>query len=79
VQTSRVKDKRQLETRFLLDMGAGLNVLFNNDFIRDSSFLRSNRKLYVKEAEGLGGKIDMYVTTIKELRLGPYKFKNCAR
>ena len=76
VQTASVKDERHLETRFLLDMGAGLNILFNRDFINDSSFLRTNRKLYVKEAEGLGGKIDMYVTTIKELKIGPYKFRN---
>jgi hypothetical protein len=76
VQMAKIKDKRQIETRFLIDMGAGLNVLFSRDFIRDSSFLRPERKLYVKEAEGLGGKIDMFVTTIKELKLGPYKFKN---
>jgi hypothetical protein len=76
VQMAKIKDKRQIETRFLIDLGAGLNVLFNRDFIRDSSFLRPERKLYVKEAEGLGGKIDMFVTTIKELKLGPYKFKN---
>ena len=76
VQMAKVKDNRAIETRFLIDMGAGLNVLFSQDFIRDSAFLRPNRKLYVKEAEGLGGKIDMYVTTIKELKLGPYKFKN---
>src|SRR5688572_26213520 len=76
VQMARVKDHRELETRFLLDMGAGLNVLFSSAFIRDSAFLRPNRKLYVKEAEGLGGKVDMYLTTMKEIKLGPYKFKN---
>lgn len=76
VQTAKVKDDRPIETRFLIDMGAGLNVLFSQHFIRDSTFLRPGRKLYVKEAEGLGGKIDMFVTTIKELKLGPYKFKN---
>ena len=76
VQMAKVKDSRPVETRFLIDMGAGLNVLFSKEFIKDSAFLRSDRKLYVKEAEGLGGKIDMFVTTIKELRVGPYKFKN---
>jgi hypothetical protein len=76
VQNARVKDERSIETRFLIDMGAGLNVLFSRDFIQDSAFLRPNRKLYIKEAEGLGGKIDMFVTTIKELKLGPYKFRN---
>ena len=76
VQIAKVKDSRPIETRFLIDMGAGLNVLFSRDFIKDSAFLRPDRKLYVKEAEGLGGKIDMFVTTIKEIKIGPYKFKN---
>ena len=76
VQPAKVKDHLALETRFLIDMGAGLNVLFSEDFIKDSSLLKKNRKLYVKEAEGLGGKIDMFVTTIKEFKLGPYKFRN---
>ncbi|HEX8314410.1 MAG TPA: aspartyl protease family protein [Flavisolibacter sp.] len=76
VQPAKVKDHLALETRFLIDLGAGLNVLFSEDFIKDSSLLKKNRKLYVKEAEGLGGKIDMFVTTIKEFKLGPYKFRN---
>lgn len=76
VQAAKVKDHVALETRFLIDMGAGLNVLFSEDFIKDSSLLRKNRKLYVKEAEGLGGKVDMFVTTIKEFKMGPYKFRN---
>lgn len=76
VQTARVKDDDAYEARFLLDMGAGLNVLFNRDFIKDSSLLRKNRKLYVKEAEGLGGKVDMHITVLKEVKIGPYKFRN---
>jgi hypothetical protein len=60
----------------LIDIGAGLNVLFNREFIKDSSLLRKNRKLYVKEAEGLGGKVDMHLTVLREFRLGPYRFKN---
>lgn len=76
VHTARAKDEKAVETRFLIDMGAGLNVLFNRDFVKDSCLLRKNRKLYTKEAEGLGGKVDMHLTVIKEFRLGPYKFKN---
>jgi hypothetical protein len=76
VQTARVKDERTLEPRFLIDMGAGLNVLFTRNFIADSALLRPNRRLFVKEAEGLGGKVDMYLTTIKEIKVGPYKFRN---
>jgi hypothetical protein len=76
VQAARVKDEVTIDGRFLIDMGAGLNLLLSTEFIKDSAFLRKNRKLYVKEAEGLGGKIDMFLTTIKEIRLGPYKFRN---
>lgn len=76
VQTARLKDELPIEGRFLIDMGAGLNLLLSTEFIKDSVFLRKNRKLYIKEAEGLGGKIDMFLTTIKEIKLGPYKFRN---
>lgn len=76
VQTLRVKDEREVESRFLVDIGAGLNMLFNQDFIRDSNLLRKDRKFYVKEAEGLGGKVDMALTVMKEIKLGPFKFKN---
>ena len=32
--------------------------------------------MYTKEAEGLGGKIDMQMTVIKEIKLGPYRFRS---
>jgi hypothetical protein len=38
--------------------------------------LHRKRKLFPKEAEGLGGKVDMELTVIKEVRLGPYRFRN---
>lgn len=76
VQAAKVKDATAIETRFLIDMGAGLNVLFSRDFVKDSNLLKSSRKLYTKEAEGLGGKVDMYLTVLSEFRLGPYKFRN---
>lgn len=76
VHIAKVKDEKTVESRFLIDLGAGLNVLFNRDFIKDSGLLRKNRKLYIKEAEGLGGAVDMHLTVMKELKLGPYKFKN---
>ncbi|NTS39923.1 aspartyl protease family protein [Flavisolibacter sp. BT320] len=76
VHSARARDEIAIETRFLIDLGAGLNVLFSRAFINDSSLLRKNRKLYVKEAEGLGGKVDMHLTVMKEFKLGPYKFRN---
>lgn len=76
VQSLQVKDSRTLNARFLYDMGAGLNLMMSTDFIRDSNILYKKRKLYTKEAEGLGGKIDMQMTVIKQVKLGPYRFRN---
>ncbi|MDB5252187.1 MAG: hypothetical protein JWP27_1356 [Flaviaesturariibacter sp.] len=76
VQTLRVRDNETVNARFLYDMGAGLNMMLTTDFVRDSSLLGRKRKLYAKEGEGLGGKIDMHITVIKEVKLGPYRFRN---
>jgi hypothetical protein len=76
VQPVRVKDENTITTRFLYDIGAGMNMIFSTDFVKDSALLSKKRKLYVKEAEGLGGKIDMSITVIKEVKLGPYRFRN---
>jgi hypothetical protein len=76
VQQLRVRDGRTVNARFLYDMGAGLNMMLSTDFLKDSSLLDKKRKLYAKEAEGLGGKVDMAMTVIKEVKLGPYKFRN---
>jgi len=75
-QQVRVRDERAINTRFLYDMGAGVCMLFNRDFVDDSNFLDRKRKVWVKEGEGLGGKIDMELRVIKEVKVGPYKFRN---
>lgn len=76
VEPLQVRDNRTVTARFLYDMGAGLNMMLSTDFIKDSTLLGKKRKLYAKAAEGLGGKIDMNITVIKEVKVGPYKFKN---
>ncbi len=76
IQTARVKDAVTITSRFLIDLGAGLNLMLSTDFIKDSMLLNKKRKFFVKEAEGLGGKIDMKMTVLKEIKLGPYKFRN---
>ncbi len=76
IQAVRVRDATTITARFLYDMGAGLNMMLSNDFLKDSSILVKNKKLFAKEAEGLGGKIDMNMTVMKEVKLGPYKFRN---
>jgi len=75
-QPLRVRDEKGINSRFLYDMGAGLCMLLSKDFVNDSNFIDKKKKRFMKEGEGLGGKIDMELTTIKEVRLGPYKFKN---
>jgi hypothetical protein len=76
IQQARVRDGETITARFLYDMGAGLNMMLSTDFLKDSTLLGRKRKLYAKEAEGLGGKIDMQMTVIKEIKLGPFKFRN---
>jgi Aspartyl protease/PDZ domain len=76
VQEARVRDEKAVNSRFLYDMGAGLCMLFSREFVEDSNFLDKKKKKWIKEGEGLGGKIDMELMVLKELRIGPYKFKN---
>jgi len=76
VQNARIRDAVATNSRFLFDIGAGLCMMLNKDFIEDSNFLDKKRVLYAKEAEGVGGKVDMHLTVIKELRMGPYRFRN---
>ncbi|MEO5948322.1 MAG: aspartyl protease family protein [Chitinophagaceae bacterium] len=74
-QPLRIKDDNIVNSRFLFDIGAGLCMLFSRDFIEDSSLLNKKRKRWVKEGEGLGGKVDMELTVIKEVKIGPYRFR----
>lgn len=76
VQNARIKDDVTTYSRFLFDIGAGLCLLLSREFVEDSSFLHRKRVLYVKEAEGLGGSVDMHLTVSKEIKIGPYKFRN---
>jgi hypothetical protein len=76
VQSARIRDAVTINSRFLFDIGAGLCMMLNKDFIEDSNFLDKKRVLWAKEAEGVGGKIDMHMTVIKEMRMGPYRFRN---
>jgi hypothetical protein len=76
VQDATLRDSRQLDARFYFDTGAGLCLLLNADFIRDSSILNTEKKLLPTQAQGMGGKANMEITTMKELKLGPYRFKN---
>jgi len=76
IQSARVKEDADILSRFYFDTGAGLCLLLSADFVSDSGLMKSNRKkMLPTQAEGLGGKAEMKLTTVKELRLGPYRFR----
>ena len=47
----------------------------SQQFNEDSSVLRKNRKPLPIEVQGLGGRKQLHLTLIKELQIGPFKFR----
>ena len=76
VQTARIKDATTINTKLLFDLGAGLCLMLSKEFVEDSIFFDRKRKFFHKEAEGVGGKIDMQLTVMKEIKIGPYRFRS---
>jgi hypothetical protein len=73
---ANIKDNRQLTSRFYFDTGAGMCLLLSADFVSDSNFIKPKRKWYATQAEGLGGKAPMKQGVIKQVQVGPFKFRN---
>jgi hypothetical protein len=69
-----VQDERNYLLNLYFDTGAGLCVLLTEEFLKDSVFISSKRKSVNTQVEGLIGKIGMRLTTMKRMRIGPYKF-----
>jgi hypothetical protein len=76
VESAIIRDSREMNPRFYFDTGAGLCLLLNSDFIRDSALLYPDKKPLPTQAQGMGGKANMQVTILKEFKLGPYRFRN---
>lgn len=72
--SAQTTDARKVDARFYFDTGAGLCALLSTDFTADSAFLDPRKKQYLTRAQGLDGKATMRLTTIRDLRLGPYRF-----
>jgi hypothetical protein len=70
-----VSDGNKADSRFYFDTGAGLCLLMSEAFEKDSSILEKGKKVILTQAEGLGGKTPMKLTTVKEIKIGKYKFK----
>jgi hypothetical protein len=75
IQTASLRDQKDIATRYFFDTGAGLSLMFSSEFVEDSAIIPSRRKRVFTQVEGLGGKKQMILTTTKEFKLGPYKFK----
>ncbi len=75
IQTATVRDADNINARFYFDTGAGLCMLLSSDFVNDSSVFDPKRKFFDTQAEGLGGKANMRLTTLREVKVGPYRFR----
>jgi len=75
-----LKNSRTLTSnRFFFDTGAGMCLLLSNQFVNDSAILadkKRRRKIIQTEAQGLGGRMQMNLTTIQEFKVGNYTFRN---
>lgn len=76
IQMATIKDARQMKQRFYLDTGGGLCLLLSEDFVQDSLLFTKKKKMLPTITEGLGGKKAMMITTVKEFKLGPYRFRH---
>lgn len=75
-QWLNIKDRKNLGFNFYIDTGAGLYLLLSEKFAEDSAILHKRRKPVFTQAQGMAGKLQMKLTVIKEVKVGPYKFKN---
>lgn len=69
-----IKDRQRMGFNFYVDTGAGLCFLLSERFAKDSAVLLSRRKPVVTQAEGMLGRLEMRLTVMKEVKIGPYRF-----
>jgi hypothetical protein len=74
IQWVNIKERKKMGYNFYFDTGAGLCFLMSEQFARDSAVLLSRRKPVVTQAQGMGGKLQMRLTLVKEVKVGPYRF-----
>ncbi len=75
IQWVNIKERKKMGYNFYFDTGAGLCFLMSEQFANDSAMLLSRRKPVVTQAQGMGGKLQMRLTVLKEVKLGPYRFR----
>jgi hypothetical protein len=75
IQWLNLKERKSFGFNFYFDTGAGLCLLLSDQFVKDSAILLRKRKPVVTQAEGMGGKLQMRLTVVKEVKIGPYRFR----
>jgi Aspartyl protease/PDZ domain len=75
IQPITVKDAKTITANFYFDTGAGLSFLMSKQFEDDSSVLKNHRKPVSIQVQGFGGKKQMLLTVMKEVKIGPYRFR----
>lgn len=75
IQPLTIKDEKTINANFYIDTGAGLCFLMSKQFEDDSQVLKKSRKPVSIQVQGLGGKKEMSLTIMKEVQIGPYKFR----
>lgn len=76
IQYLQIKDRKSFVNNFYFDTGAGLCFLMSERYLADSNILLKKRKPLLTQAEGMVGRLQMRLTVIKQLKIGPYKFRN---
>ncbi len=75
IQYMEIKDRQKINYNFYFDTGAGLCFLLSEKFAKDSAVLLKKRKPVLTQAEGIAGRSQMRLTVMKEVKLGPYRFR----
>ncbi|MEO7266164.1 MAG: aspartyl protease family protein [Ferruginibacter sp.] len=75
IQYIQIKDNRRLNHNFYFDTGAGLCFLLSEQYAKDSAVLLKKRKPLLTQAEGMAGRLQMRLTVLKEVKIGPYRFR----
>jgi Aspartyl protease/PDZ domain len=76
IQWVNIRDRVKMGYNFYFDTGAGLCLLMSERFADDSSILLSKRQPVITQAQGMGGKLQMRLTVMKEVKVGPYRFRH---
>lgn len=75
IQPLTIKDAKTITANFYFDTGAGLCFLMSKQFEEDSAILKKSRRPVSIQVQGFGGKKEMLLTIIKEVKIGPYRFR----